>query len=103
MRSDVGRDLHRREFGSCLWEASCCVMRYGLSPTRLTCKGAVPRLFPSPPSRSASFRFRGKSSRTQQFLFGQILLDVDTYLEVRTFINGDALSRDVAHYDGRLP
>jgi len=34
--------------------------------------------------------------------FGRLLLDVDTSLEVRTFINGDALGRDVARDNGRL-
>jgi len=59
------------------------------------------RLFPSTPSRADSFR--GKSSHTQYFLLGRLVLDVETSLEVRAFINGDALGRDVAHDNGRLP
>ena len=44
----------------------------------------------------------GKSNPTQYFLLGCLFLDVDTSLEVRAFVNGDALGRDVAHDNGRL-
>ena len=51
-------------------------------------------------SRAASSR--GTGSSTQYLLRGRLFLDVETPLEVRTFINGDAVGRDVAHDNGRL-
>src|SRR5437879_7729556 len=52
------------------------------------------RLFPSTPSRAASFR--RKSGRAQgTFRLGRLSLDVDPSLEVRAFIDGDALGRNV--------
>jgi hypothetical protein len=58
------------------------------------------RLFPSTPSGPPSFR--GTSSPTRYVFRGRLLLDVETSLEVRAFINGDAMGRDVAHDNGRL-
>jgi len=46
--------------------------------------------------------FRGKSSRTQCFLLGRLFLDIDSSFEIRAFINGDALGRDIARHNGRL-
>ena len=51
-------------------------------------------------SRAASFR--GTSSPTRYVFRGRLFLDVETSLEVRAFINGDALGCDVPRDNGRL-
>jgi hypothetical protein len=72
----------------------------GLPLSRINQRPAPARLFPSTPSTAASFR--GTSSPTEYFLRGRLFLDVETSLEVRAVINGDAVGRDVAHDNGRL-
>jgi predicted small metal-binding protein len=72
----------------------------GLPLSRINQRPAPARLFPSTPGTAASFR--GTTSPTEYFLGGRLFLDVETSLEVRAVINGDAVGRDVAHDNGRL-
>jgi hypothetical protein len=51
---------------------------------------------------STAESFREESSYAQQFVLGLRLLDADTSLEDRAFINGDASGHDVVHGNGRL-
>ena len=53
------------------------------------------------PAETASLG--GKSTRAQgTFRLGRLSLDVDPSLEVRAFIDGDALGRDIARDHDRL-
>jgi hypothetical protein len=70
--------------------------------------GAAERITRNPPVRwtlslfpRAAQAYSG-SGRSQHFLLGWLLLDVDPSLEVGAVLNGDALARDVARDHGRL-
>jgi|SRR5690348_2876110 hypothetical protein len=59
-------------------------------------------LMGTPRTHSRTASFRGRSSHTRCFLLGRLSLNIDPSLEVRAFINGDALGCDVARDNGRL-
>ena len=52
--------------------------------------------------RAAQSHFEERGVSPSTSFFDRLVLHVDPSFEVRTFINGDALGRDVARDNGRL-